>query len=186
MCVRTWRNRQRNCSLGRVSHGGFRMPIQKGGASVALLRARVRESPADVTQTRIAANSRTQGAESPMQSLITTVSQGLTQALQLHCWWALATDNVDDTAITFRLNQDLVAADMNPQMLTALMQALLNNKISGSTWWYNLKKGEIAPPMVEWEEEQALLEIEAQQQPLVAPTAPGFPPSRNGNARPAA
>jgi len=170
--------------------------IETDKRDMAALGARLLESPAEVTETRIAAASRTQGAESPMQSLITTVSQGLTQALQIHTWWAGYTDDPDDTAVTMSLNKDIVANTMPPQMLTALMQALLNNAISYDTFWYNLQKGEIARPMVDAEEEQDLIDLRQQQQPLIAPTrqpfggGPGQPPSpppgQNGAARTAA
>jgi hypothetical protein len=121
-----------------------------------------------------------------MQTLITTVSQGLTQALQVQAWWAGMTENIDDPAVHLSLNKDIVASTMPPQMLTALMQALLNGTISYETWYFNLQKGEIARPLIDAEEEQALLEVQQQQQPLIAPAPPRPPAGSNGTTRAAA
>jgi hypothetical protein len=145
--------------------------------NMAALGARLLESQPLVQETLGAVLNRTQGTESPIQSLVTTVSHGLTQALQVHCWWAGLTENVDDTAITLTLNGDLLAMPLDPQMLTALMQMLLNNTISYETYFYNLERGEIARPMIPVEEEQALLETQALQRPL-APVATNG--TRNG------
>jgi hypothetical protein len=114
------------------------------------------------------------------------VSQGLTWALQTHAWWAGMTENVDDPAIHVDLNTDLVSTTMEPQMLTALMTALLNGTISQEMYYYNLQQGEVAIPGVSFEEEQALREAQLAQQPLVAPSPAPPPAGQNGAARQAA
>src|SRR5678815_945859 len=126
---------------------------------------------------------RNQGGDSPLQSLVSSVSQGLTWALQVHTWWAGFTENVDDSAVGIRLNKDLVAAGMEPQMLTALTQALLQNTISFETYYHQLQQGEIARPLVPVEDEKELIEIQKEQQPLVALPAGGPLPGRNGQRR---
>jgi Domain of unknown function (DUF4055) len=147
--------------------------------NMGTMGARLLESAPAIAETATANRNRLDGADSPMQSLITTVSHGLMQALQVHSWWAAATDNVDDTAITLSLNRDIVANTMEPLLLTALVNALLNGTISYETFYYNLARGEVARPMIPVEEEQALLELHQLTQPL-AP-APGSPPTgRNG------
>jgi hypothetical protein len=150
--------------------------------NMAALGARLLEGAPLVPETATGVLSRTQGAESPIQSLVTTVSHGLTQALQIHGWWNGNTENVDDTAIRLTLNTDLVAATMEPPMLLALMQALLNGTITYETFYWNLQRGEIARPMVDVEEEQALLDAREAERPLVTPTPQNVPPT-NGAIR---
>jgi hypothetical protein len=133
--------------------------------------ARLLEGAPLVPETATANMRRTEGAESPLQSLITTGSQGLTQALQIHAWWAGTTEDVDDTAITLTLNNELVTTTMEPAMLQALMTALLSGTISYETFYWNLQRGEIARPMIDVEEEQTLLEVREQARPLAAPAA---------------
>jgi hypothetical protein len=152
--------------------------------NMAALGGRLLEGSPLVPETATAVLQRTQGSESPVQSLVTTVSHGLTQALQLHAWWAGATENVDDTTIHLTLNTDLMSATMEPTMLTALMQALLNNTISYETYYANLQKGEIARPLVPVEEEQALLDAREAIRPL-APLPPD-PRQTNGTVPAAA
>lgn len=157
---------------------------------MALFGSHLLEAAPRVQETATANLMRLAGADSPMQSLITTVSQGLTQALQIQAWWGGFTEDVDDTAITISLNKDIVASDMPPQMLLALMQALLNGTISQQTFFYNLQQGELTMPGMSFEDEQALIELQQEQQPLApAPQAvPGQPPppARNGATRAAA
>lgn len=143
---------------------------------MASLGARLLDTGPLVPETATAVLARTQGADSPMQALLRTASQGLTQALQIHAWWAGFTENVDDTALHLTLNTDLVATQMAPQMLQALTQALLQGTISYETWYYNLQQGEIARPMIPVEEEQELIVIQEAARPLA------LPPSLAGSA----
>jgi Domain of unknown function (DUF4055) len=150
--------------------------------------ARMLEGPPTTQETATANRNRLTGTESPVQSLVTTVSQGLTQALQIHAWWGGFTKDVDDTAIHITLNKDIVASRMEPPMLLALMQALLNDTISYETFYYNLQQGEIARPMIEADEEKDLIDVAREQRPLVTPPGParpGVPVPPNG-ATPAA
>jgi uncharacterized protein DUF4055 len=156
---------------------------------MAALGARLLEGPATVQETATATALRLAGSESPVQALVMTVSQGLTIALQVHAWWAGFTENDTDEAIHISLNQDIVAQRMEPQMLQALMQALQSHSISYQTFFWNLQQGEIMRPLVDVDEEQALIEIREQQQPLIQ-VAPGRgvapPPATNGVQAPTA
>lgn len=149
---------------------------------MAILGARLLEPQPAVQETLGAVLMRHQGGDSPLQSLVSSVSQGLTWALQVHAYWAGFSDDVDDPAIGMRLNKDLVAAGMEPQMLTALTQALLQNTISYETYYHQLQQGEIARPLVDVDTERELIEIQKEQHPL-APVPGASPPGRNGQAR---
>lgn len=141
-------------------------------ANMAALGGRLLESAPLVQETATAVLARTAGSESPMQSLALTVSHGLTQALQLHCWWAGVTDNPDDTAIHLTLNTDLIAKPINPQFLTALMQMVLNQTISKRMYYYNLERYELTRPMVPFDEEAEDLALDAMGEPLALPLVP--------------
>ena len=155
------------------------LALEADKKDMAILGARLLEPQPAVQETLGAVLMRNQGGDSPLQSLVSSVSQGLTWALQVHAWWAGYTDNVDDPAIHVQLNKDLVAAGMEPQMLTALTQALLQNTISYETYYFQLQQGEIARPLVPVKDEKELIEIQKEQQPL-APVPGTVPPGRNG------
>jgi hypothetical protein len=159
--------------------------IQEDHAVMAGLGARLLEAPPQVQETAAGVNWRMAGTDSPMQSLVSVASQGLTWALQVHAWWAGVTEDVDTPAVHVALNKDLVSTIMEPQMLLALMQALLNGTMSRETYDYNLHRGEIGRPGVSVEDEWALIEDQQAQRPLVTlPPGPGTPPpGRNGTAR---
>jgi hypothetical protein len=145
--------------------------------NMAALGGRLLEGRPLVEETATAVMARTQGTDSPVQSLVTTVSHGLTQALQLHAWWDGRTEDVDDTSIHMTLNSDLIAQPLDAQMLIALMQMVLNDTMTYETFYFNLERGEITRPMISVDEERALLEIRKEAQPLAPPRTP---PPRNG------
>jgi len=163
---------------------------------MAVFGARLLEAMPTVQETATANLNRLSGAESPLQALISTVSQGLTQALQIHGWWGGFTENDTDPAILLTLNKDIVASQMPPQMLLALLQVLQQGRMSYETFYENLKRGELTRPGVDVEDEQALIETDQANQPLAMPVpvavVPGtarettMPPRTNGVARPAA
>jgi hypothetical protein len=134
-----------------------------------------------VPETMTAMLTRTQGSESPVQTLIRNVSEGLTQLLRWHCWWAGFVETVDDETVSYSLNNKIAASSLAPQQLTALMQALLNGTISYETFYYQLQQGEVARPGVEVDEEQALLEAQQAERILtMQQLQPARPPGRNG------
>lgn len=156
---------------------------------MALFTARLLESTPLVPETATQVRVRTAGSDSPMQGLLRTVSEGLTQTLQLHAWWNGSVERVDDPSISVVLNSDLLASTMDPQTLTALTSALLQHTISYETYWYNLQQGEIARPLVTAEEEQELIDLRREQQALAFPPlvvrpgqGPPVPAGQNGRA----
>ena len=61
---------------------------------------------------------------------------------------------------TFELNKDFIDAGMEPQEITALLQAWQGGGISLDTFLYNLQAGEILPKDVDIEEEKERIEEE--------------------------
>jgi hypothetical protein len=125
--------------------------------NMAVLGARLLEGAPVVQETATAVLRRTGGSESPVHSLVGTVSIALTNALRTHAWWAGATELPDDPTVMMILSKDLVAAYIDPALLKTLMEMLLSGTISYETWYWNLQRGEVARPLVEVEEEQALI-----------------------------
>lgn len=160
--------------------------IQEDLAELAALGARLLEGPPQTQETATGVQWRLAGADSPTQALVSVASQGLTWALQVHAWWGGVTETVDDPTISMVLNKDLVSTMMEPPMLLALMQNLLNGTISRQRFDFNLRRGELAQPGVSFEEEQALIEIQREQQPLAPLPGGPLPPGRNGQTRTAA
>jgi hypothetical protein len=163
--------------------GPFEHVLLEDLKMMASFGAKLLEGPPTVAETATGVQWRLGGSDSPMQSLVSICSQGITWALQVHAYWQGATEDVDDPNIRFTLNKDLVSAQMAPQMLQAIMQARLNRTISWPTYYYNLQQGELTRPGVDADEEQALLDDELAQMPLVTPSPGTPPPGRNGTAR---
>lgn len=89
-------------------------------------------------------------------SIANAVSKTTTQALRWFAWWIGAKSHPDVlTEIEVRINTDLVAAKINPQMLTALTQAYVAGSISFETYFYNLQGGEVYEDQTDAEEERA-------------------------------
>src|SRR5262249_55922806 len=126
--------------------------------NMAALGARLLEGAPVVQETATAVGLRLEGAESPMQGLVKTGSQALSQAVQIHAWWAGMTEVVPDRAIHVMLNSDLLPTLANPNLLQALMEMLLKQTISYETFYYNLQRQEVARPLVSVTDEQALIE----------------------------
>ena len=84
--------------------------------------------------------------------LAMTVSDVMRKALQFCAKWMGV-----ETEVIYELNTDYNPTGMNPQLLTALMNAVQVGEISSQTFYENLQKGEIANPERSFEDEQALI-----------------------------
>ena len=127
---------------------------------MAAFGARLIEGQPAVTETLGAYQRRTEGSESPIQSLITKTSMALTQALQWHAWWAGVTEEPKDEKIFVQLNKDILSVQLEPPMVQQLVSTWLQGGMSFQTLYWNLKKGELERPGVEADEEQALIDIQ--------------------------
>ncbi len=88
------------------------------------------------------------GEQSTLQGIANSISLGLTQVLRWFCFWA---GNESDASIT--LNSDYFETDMDPQRLTALVGVWQGGGISSETLYFNLQKGGITRPGVDFETE---------------------------------
>jgi hypothetical protein len=137
--------------------------------NMASLGARLLEGRPLVPETATAVLQRTEGSESPVQSLVANVSAVLTQALRTHAWWRGITEQPRDEVIGIRLNTDLVASTMDPTLLRELVAAWLSGGMSFATLYENLRKGEVTRYGVESDDEQTLIAIEQEARGLTMP-----------------
>lgn len=84
--------------------------------------------------------------------LAMTVSGTLKKALTFAAKWMGV-----EYDVIYELNTDYNPTGMNPQLLTALMNAVQVGEISSQTFYENLQRGEIANPERSFEDEQALI-----------------------------
>jgi hypothetical protein len=95
---------------------------------------------------------RTAGERSVLASISRSASDSLTRALNWMAEWIGAPT---DASIT--LNTDFGAARMQPQMVTALLQAYQNDAMPLSVVFENFQRGELVNPEMEFEEYEAQL-----------------------------
>jgi hypothetical protein len=137
--------------------------------NMALLGARLLENAPLVPETATAVLRRTEGNESPVQSLVQNVSAALSLALRVYAWWGGFATDPHDQALLVRLNTDLVASGMEPTLLRELVSAWLSGGLSFQTLYENLRKGDVTRPGIESEEEQTLIAIEQEARGLTMP-----------------
>jgi len=95
---------------------------------------------------------------SVLMSAVKGVETGLNKALGLMAEW----DGAKEASIV--LNTDFSDTKMEPQEMTALMQAWQAGALSHETYLFNMKKGEILEPEIKIEEERDRIAI---QSPLI-------------------
>lgn len=130
--------------------------------NMAALGARLVESAPHIAETATSVRQRTEGSDSPLQTLISNASAALTKALQVHAWWAGFTEQVADDTILAQLNKDLLAVTMDARVLRELVTTWLSGGISYQTLYENLRKGEITRTGVASEDEQELIALEVE------------------------
>ncbi len=138
--------------LGHIAEG---MKDKEG--HMAVLGARLLEEQKTGVEAAETVRMRMAGEGSVLARMALAVSQGYTRVLEITAdWIGLGDTQVDDAAVI--LNTDFQLQGLDPTMLTALMAAAQGGQISWSTFFWNVKKGEIIPPGVTEEEEIALIE----------------------------
>ncbi|MEZ5781167.1 MAG: DUF4055 domain-containing protein [Rhizobiaceae bacterium] len=95
-----------------------------------------------------------QGETSTLAALANSVSRGLTRVLQMMAAW----ENVDGVKISVKLNTDFVAVPMQPQQITALLQAVMTGNLSQQSFYDALIRGEVVTGARDYEAEKALID----------------------------
>ena len=133
---------------------------------MAVIGARLLENQKREAETAESMTIRQGGESAVLQTITNAVGQQLTRAVQIAFWWAAAEVdldpmNIDDELVNFTLNSDFVSGKMQSQDVVNLTNAWIAGGISRQTLTHNLEQGEILPPGVTPEDEDALIQLEA-------------------------
>jgi hypothetical protein len=113
--------------------------IEKKEQYMAFLGARMLTPEKKVAEAAETAQIHRTGESSVLSSISTSVSQTIETTLKFLAEWA----GFDPSAISFRLNTDFLAVQMDSQMLLALLQTWQGGGIAFADLLDNLKRGEI-------------------------------------------
>jgi hypothetical protein len=147
---------------------------------MATLGTRLLEAEPDVAETLGAVQLRQSGEHGALAAWAQVQAEGVMRLLRWHAWWMGATDNREDTNITFSFNTDFAPVALSAQEMTALMQVWQGGGMSLDSFLWNLKQGERLPTGRSVEQEKALIETEA---PAILPMDEPITNRRNGNGR---
>jgi hypothetical protein len=146
----------------------LRQNLEDKKREMAVLGARMLETPTASAEATATVARRQVGEESILSSMAQSISQGMTRALG----WLAAWQGATDTTLEYELNRDFMPTGLSPGELSALVQAWQNGAISQQVLFENLKAGEVVPDELTFEEEAgrietAALQFAAQQQAML-------------------
>jgi hypothetical protein len=134
--------------LGHIADG-----MKEKERQMAVLGARMLEEQKSGVEAAEAIRLRHAGEQSVLSRVSGVCSEAFTKTLErLYRWMSPA-----ETEVGVMLNKDFNALGLDPQALTSLVQALQSGSMSYSTFFWNLKRGELIPEDRDEEEEGALL-----------------------------
>ena len=137
--------------LGALENG-----IKEKQQQMAILGARLLEEQKKAAEAFETHSLRAAGEQSVLASVANGVSEGLNEAL---AWMTLWDASLGE--ITIQLNTEFVIVGMDPQMLTALVGALQQARMSFKTFFFNLQQRGMYPDDHTEEDELKLIEAEA-------------------------
>lgn len=93
-----------------------------------------------------------------LTNIAIALTQSASKVLQWAQWWVTRTaqnpeDLADDAKV--EMNTDFVSNEIQPQQLTALMSAYAQKGISRKTLFFNLQRGDMYPPDIDYNSEVA-------------------------------
>jgi hypothetical protein len=138
---------------------------------MAVIGARLLESAPKLQETAAAVRMRHSGEHATLTTIAVSVSEALTQALQWTVWWSGSDVPEDELSIT--LNQEFFDVQLSAEDRKVLLLEWQSGGISDETYYWNLQRGGVARPDVEFEAERKL--IEAQTPEPIAPIEPKPP-----------
>lgn len=136
--------------------------MEEKEAKMAALGARMIEPPRSGVEAAETARIHQAGSNATLADIAGAVEKGLEAALWEAAEWETAGSG---DQVSVEVNKDFVDSKLQPQELTALVEAYLKGGISQDTLMYNLKVGEILPEDTTIEEEMQRL---AESQPDAA------------------
>jgi hypothetical protein len=135
---------------------------------MAILGARLLEEQKRDAEAAETVKLRQAGEGAVLSDIVDTGSEGLTQTLKFYAdWIAIPPENV-----SVEISKDFFPTQIDPQTVIALMQGLQSGSVSFSTWFYNMKRGEMYPDGWTEEDEKEAIDVA----PPVSKPAPAVPP----------
>lgn len=127
---------------------------------MAVLGARLLEESKSAVEAADTLQVRHAGEQSVLRSVAGTVGIGLSKVLEWAALWSGITADQAKKAAA-KLNMDFLDTSMTFDEATKLMDLWQRGGMSFETFYYNLQKGELTRPGVDWKKEKAQIESEA-------------------------
>lgn len=145
--------------------GALEKALESKERLMAVLGARLLEEQKKTVEASDTLVTRMSGEHSVLRSVAGSVSTGLSKLLE---WTALWTGMVPEKAktATVKLNTDFVDTSMTFAELEALVRTWQSGAISYETMYYNMERGEVTRPGIDWETEKAQVETDS---PVLVP-----------------
>ncbi len=121
---------------------------------MAVLGARLLEEQKADAEAAETVRLRQSGESGILSSIARSVSEALTFCVEIVIDWAGLTSECK-----VQLNTDYFTPTPDPQLFNILFESYQSGAISWDTWFYNLKKHDIAPPGVDGNEERTRIDI---------------------------
>lgn len=126
---------------------------------MAVLGARLLEESKSSVEAADTLKVRHAGEQSVLRSVAGSVSVGLTKLLEWSAlWMGISPDEAKKAKA--QLNLDFMDAQMTFAELTELVKNWQAGAICYETLYYNMEKGEVTRPGIDWEKEKAQIDIE--------------------------
>lgn len=131
--------------------GSIEKYMQQLQETMAALGARVAEAKNQKTlvETATGARAREALATSTLGSVIATVEMALNKSVR----WAAEWEGADVNQVEIHLNQELVSANMDANLVQALLAAVQAGRLSEQTFYAKLADAGLTEPGVKWDDE---------------------------------
>lgn len=168
-----WHTETVGATAGFLEYSGSGLSTIKAAldddkAEMAMLGARLLEEQKRDSEAAETVRLRQTGETSVLANLSDNVSKTMGRALKIAVWWhgfAETPAAIDNETASIQVNRDFIESKMASADLAAIVTAWIQGAVSHNTVLYNLRKGEVIPPGVSDEDEQALI---AEQAPMVS------------------
>ena len=140
--------------------GALETALESKEKLMAVLGARMLEEQKKLVEAADTLTMKYAGEQSVLRSVAATVSQGLSKLLEWTAVW-MGVSPQEARKATAQLNTDFLDSQMTFDELTKLVTVWQSGAISYETMYYNMERGEVTRPGIDWEKEKAQIEIEA-------------------------
>ena len=137
--------------------GALEKALEHKEALMAILGARMLEPQKKSVEAADTHTARQAGETSALQSLAGSVELGFQKCLTWHARWM----GQEEPEITCEVNKVFVEARMQPAELAELVKTWQAGGMSDETLYWNMQRGELTRPGVDFEEEKELMDAQA-------------------------